>query len=426
MKNFWLVLQREYITRVRKKSFLIITILAPILMIAFYTFPAYLAIKTEKEKTFRIGYITQTADLKIISTKKLQFINLNGTIGRRVSTNQLKKIIANKDSSLAGIDGILFITSPDSTFRLYILSDKAVGMQEAIKNYLQQLLQNYRLKKLNVSAQELAKIFAPVSLKSYKITEQGTQKANTGLKLALAAVGAFLAYIFVFIYGGMAMRSVMEEKVNRVVELIVSSVKPVELMFGKIIGIMLVALTQFIIWLVLGLILFKATTLIISSQNMAAFNEISSILESLKNLNLGLWFFIFLFYFLTGYIFYGAMFAAIGSAVDVETDAQQFVWPLTIPMLVALMTIQVLAVNPGGAYAVWMSIIPFTSPIVMILRVSFGVPEVVPYWQLILSMVVMLVSVWIAVWMSAKIFRMGILFYGKRPTYRDLIKWIKS
>ncbi len=403
------------------------TILAPILLIGFYLVPAYFSVKAEKQKTYKILYINYVKDLQITSDQKVKFFELHSTLGTNYNFDKIKQLAIKGDTSITKFDGLLVIKSTNQ-INFYQLSDKAVTVVDAIENKLQNIIQAYRLKKLGITPQQLAKIFQPVEIQSYKLTKQGEQKNLSWLKAALGMVGALLAYMFVFMYGGYALRSVMEEKVNRVVELIVSSVKPFELMFGKLTAIFLVALTQFTIWIVSAVILFKLSMMFFSSAppNSKAIEQISIVLDNIKNLNLSLWLLIFMFYFLTGYLLYGALFAAIGSAVDVETDAQQFVWPLTLPMLVAIFSIEPLILNPDGAYAFWLSIIPFTSPIVMMLRVGYGIPQVVPLWQLILSMVLMILTVWLSIWIAGKIFRFGILFYGKKPTYRDLIKWIKA
>ena len=426
MKKFWLVLQREYITRIRKKSFIIITFLGPILMIGFYLLPAYFSVKAEKHKTYKVIYINNIHDLQLTSDKKVKFFDLYSTLGNSYTFDKIKQLAIKGDTTITKFDGLLVINSLD-TINFYVLSDKSVSVSDVVKSKLQNIIQAYRLKKLGINPQQLAQVFQAINFQNFKLTAKGEQKNLSWLKAALGMAGALLAYMFVFMYGGMALRSVMEEKVNRVIELIVSSVKPFQLMFGKLTAILLVALTQFVIWLVSVLILFKLSVIFVSSAAPPkAIEQINIVLANLKNLNLWLWVIIFLFYFFTGYLLYGALFAAIGSAVDVETDAQQFVWPLTLPMLIAVFSLEPLMLNPDGAYAFWLSIIPFTSPVVMMLRISYGIPQVVPIWQLILSMVLMLITVWLSIWAAGKIFRFGILFYGKRPTYRDFIKWIKA
>ncbi len=416
MNKVWLVFKREYLFRVKKKSFIIITLLMPLLFASFVVLPA-LVMQKSMEKHYKVALIDLSNKLDLQDTKDVDFV--------RVNAQSIEALLPRlkKDT----FDAVLFVNKDfeKQGAVIYLLSDKDIKVSELLSKAYQSAVENYRLTMMNIKPEDLAQIKAPAPVTTLKWSEKGATQSTAGVRLGLAATGAILLYMFMFIYGGMAMRSVMEEKVNRVVELIISSVRPLQLMFGKLLAIMLVAITQFVIWLVLIWVSLKVANNLIGTQS-ATVTQIQQVLSVLGSVNLGLWIFTFIFFFLTGYLLYGSWFAAIGSAVDVETDAQQFVTPLTLPIIFAIIFMQAIIFNPDGQLAFWLSIIPFTSPIIMPLRISFGIGEAVMWWEYILSLVLMLVTVWASLWASGKVFRMGILFYGKRPTYRDLWKWIKQ
>jgi ABC-2 type transport system permease protein len=286
-----------------------------------------------------------------------------------------------------------------------------------------------------------------VSVQTKKIDETGLeQETSTGIAMALAYISAFIMYMLVFIFGAQVMRGVIEEKTSRVVEVIISSVKPVQLMMGKIIGIALVGLTQFMIWIFLtmaAVTVLKTTVLDgdktditqISQSYMAAdqqttekiasetseLAEFSKIFDNAMNQPWGLIIICFVFYFVTGYLLYASVFAAIGSAVDNETETQQFMLPVTIPIILGLMVAMGTMQNPESSLSFWCSMIPLTSPIVMMARIPFGVP----YWQIAASMAIMLVTFVAFVWMAAKVYRTGILMYGKKTSWKEMWKWLR-
>ncbi len=413
--KWWLILKREYLFRVKKKSFILITLIMPILLASFVVLPVYLMNNANK-KTYKVAVFDASNSLTFSDTKEIKF--------EQVGTNNMEQL--KTQSEKKDYDAVLQVPKDldHGEAVLYLLSDKDVKITDLVRSAYQQAIEQYRFKKYNVKPQLLAQIKAPAKLSVLKWTEKGATKSSVGVRIILATFGAVLLYFFMFLYGGLAMRSVMEEKVNRVVELIVSSVRPIELMFGKILAILFVALTQFVLWGVLTFLIIKS--LGISEQNSSFMVQVNQALQMLKHVNIGLWIFSFLFFFLTGYLLYGSWFAAIGSAVDVETDAQQFVFPLTLPIIFAIIFMQPIIFNPDGQLAFWLSIIPFTSPIIMPVRISFGIGEAVMWWEYILSLILMILTVWGSLWATAKIFRMGILFYGKRPSYKDLWKWIKQ
>jgi ABC-2 type transport system permease protein len=277
------------------------------------------------------------------------------------------------------------------------------------------------------------------------ITAEGDEKKSfTEVSMVIGIFAGILIYFFIFLFGAQVMRGVIEEKTSRIVEIIVSSVKPFQLMMGKIIGIALVGLTQFLIWVVFTLSIVGIFTASFSDklptdqsakfsnenalfampQNQAAeipADKIGEVFEAIFSVNYGVMIFSFLIFFLGGYLLYAALFAAIGSAVDNETDTQQFMLPITIPMIFAIIMAQFVTNNPESSLAFWLSIIPFTSPIIMMVRLPFGVP----YWELALSISLLIMGFLATTWMAGKIYRTGILMYGSKVTYKTLWKWIK-
>jgi len=436
-------------TRARKKSFIIMTILAPVLMAALIILPTFLMMNQEQDYK-KIAVIEDNSDLfrgVIKNTSTLEFEYLDNV-----------KIDAIKGSfEEAGYYGVLYIspeliTTPNAV-QLISKKQPPIGLLEHIENSLENEIERQKLMTYNIENldQILKNVETRVNIQTKKIGESGEIKeTSTGIAMALAYIGGFLMYMLVFIFGAQVMRGVIEEKTSRVVEVIVSSVKPVELMMGKIIGIALVGLTQFLIWVFLTIAItgiVKSTVLksgdlagvtqsvthsVLSpeqQEQMAAevpeinpeLVEFSKLFESAMNQPWGLIILSFIFYFVTGYLLYASIFAAIGSAVDNETETQQFMLPVTIPIILALMVAMGTMQNPESSLSFWFSLIPLTSPIVMMARLPFGVP----YWQLAVSMFLMVVTFIAFVWMAAKVYRTGILMYGKKTSWQEIWKWLK-
>ncbi len=449
MSKISVIIQREYLTRVRKKSFIVMTILAPLLMIGIIVVPTVL-MTTEGQDYKKIAVVEKDSDLfrsALPSTEDAEFVYLGN-----VDINDLKS-----NFSDAGYYGVLYITPlgfnvPDIV-QLISRKQPPLGLIEHISSSLEKEIERQKLLSYNIENldQILKSIRTNVSVQTIKIDESGTVKeTSTGIAMAMAYLGGFLMYMLVFIFGSQVMRGVIEEKTSRVVEVLVSSVKPVELMIGKITGIALVGLTQFLIWiailigslLVVGKVLQpkevvaavqEAPQSILAASQIAdspvtqsvadqtpELKELLAILKTLKNQKWGLILFSFIFFFLTGYLLYASIFAAIGSAVDNETETQQFMLPVTIPIILALMIAMGTMQNPESNLAFWFSLIPLTSPIVMMVRIPFEVP----LWELALSMGLMIITLVFFVWMAAKIYRTGILMYGKKTSYKELYKWL--
>ena len=449
MNKINIIIKREYMTRVRKKSFIIMTILAPILMAALIIVPTLVMVNQDQDFK-KIAVVEDNTDLfkgAIKNTENMEFVYLDN-----VKVDDLKNSFEQ-----AGYYGVLYIspeliTTPNA-IELISKKQPPIALLQHIENSLEKEIEKQKLMTYNIeNLDEIMKnVDTNVSVQTKKIGDSGeVRDTSTGIAMALAYIGGFLMYMLVFMFGSQVMRGVIEEKTSRVVEVIVSSVKPVQLMMGKIIGIALVGLTQFMIWIALTLAItgvLKATILKKSdmtevTQNMTKslmtqeqqeaaasqpaqvnpdFTEFSKLFDSAMNQPWGLFIISFIFYFVTGYLLYASIFAAIGSAVDNETETQQFMLPVTIPIILALMVAMGTMQNPESSLSFWCSMIPLTSPIVMMARIPFGVPA----WQLVVSMTLMVVTFIAFVWMAAKIYRTGILMYGKKTSWKEMWKWLR-
>jgi ABC-2 type transport system permease protein len=452
MNKISVIIKREYVTRVRKKSFIIMTILAPVLMAAIIILPTALMMNQDGDFK-KIAVIEEKSDLfkdVIKNTKDAEFVYLENT-----------KIEDLKSSfEAAGYYGVLYI-SPElvntpNAIELISKKQPPIGLLQHIENSLEKEIERQKLLAFKIeNLDEIMKsINTNVTVQTINIDSSGVaKKTSTGIAMALAYILGFLMYMLVFIFGAQVMRGVIEEKTSRVVEVIISSVKPVQLMMGKIVGIALVGLTQFLIWIVLTVGIagvLKSTMLsdinmseisqsvpqnmMTSGDNQAAASEavaqasvspelleFSKMFDSAMNQPWLLIIVSFIFYFITGYLLYASVFAAIGSAVDNETETQQFMLPVTIPIILALMVAMGTMQNPESSISFWFSMIPLTSPIVMMARIPFGVP----YWQIGVSMLLMLVTFAAFVWMAAKVYRTGILMYGKKTSWKEMWKWLR-
>ncbi len=448
MKKTIIVLKREFLSRVKKKSFIIMTLLAPLLMAAFIVGYAYVLTSKDKEEK-KIGIIDDSMVI-FESLKNSKYITFELITDK--SLDDFKQ-----DFEKLGYYSILHIPSNIIVAnRLQLYSDKQPS--ESVKMYIKGLVKTYledkRLVEEGISKDVLNSLKVKLSIDTFKWTDSGEEvKSNTGITMGIGYFAGFLIYMFVFIYGAMVMRGVIEEKTSRIVEIIISSVKPFQLMLGKIVGVALVGLTQFVVWVILigvfvtiGMTLFgpesSADTIasqqemvqdIMSQENMPVDistqlpnNDMSGdiqavIFSSLESINFIVIILSFLFYFIGGYLLYASLFAAVGSAVDSETDTQQFMMPITVPLILGLVVMINAIQNPDGALAFWFSIIPFTSPIVMMARIPFGVP----YLELLLSMALLVLTFFGTTWLAAKIYRTGILMYGKKVSYGEIWKWIR-
>lgn len=432
MNKVLLIIQREYLTRVKKKSFLLMTFLVPALIIGMYALIAYLSVNGADKATEVQVYDESgifTSEFK--NTETVSF-----SVGKTSFAEAKKEAATNEEGFILHIPKDI-----EQLSKVELYSKKKVGLStlSTINNQLEEILRNKQLKDAGIDAKTLATIKPDISIDSKELTAEGEKDSSAGAAYAIGFAAAILIYMSLFIYGSQVMRGVIEEKTSRIVEVIISSVKPFQLMLGKIIGIGLVGITQFTLWIVLSTtlvgtaskILLKdkvssvKTELVEGKQNKAiaeaSTNPALTVINAVKTLNLTYIFSCFLVYFLGGYLIYSALFAAVGSAVDNETETQQFMLPITLPLLFTyIMSFTFILNNPDSSLSFWLSIIPFTSPIAMMVRLPFGVPD----WQLALSIVLLIGGFILTTWIAAKIYRVGILMYGKKASYKELAKWL--
>ena len=442
LSNIGLIIGREYSTRVKKKSFILLTILTPVLMAALMFIPVLIALYSGEDKQV-ISFVDNTGLLEdcFESSGKTEYRFLPVETTRE----SIKKTFDTYDSST-----LIYVSALDSAGNAEVTaySREPLGMETkmAIEGKISGALRDRKLQQLDIQNFDeiMNKVRSDVKIDAYTLTDEGEEKKDSvEIYMIIAYVLSFLIYMFVAVFGSMVMRGVIEEKTNRIVEVIVSSVSSFELMMGKLIGVALVALTQFAIWIILiGAVMFGLQGVISSKMadkvadvttamsettvgvhpDMGNLGQISSIMDQLSQINFGQILLCFLIYFVLGYLLYAAMFAAVGSAVDNEADTNQLSLPITIPLMIGLFIMLHTFQHPSSQLSIWASMIPFTSPMVMLARIPFGV---VPAWQLILS-IFLLVATFIAIaWASAKIYRVGILTYGKKASFKDLIKWLK-
>lgn len=432
MNNIWIVTSREYLSRVKKKSFILMTLLAPLLIAAFYGAIIWMSINDNvgsSTKNIVVVDNTQLFANKIENPSNINFIFKNS-----FSITELIKADT--------IDGFLelgknFELQKTLDMKYQSLKSLSVSDNDKIKDAFRAKIREEKLQTMGITQAAIDSLRADVNISEFKVDKDGNSKSsNLGINTALGMGLAVMIYFFIFLYGVQVMRGVIEEKTNRIVELIVSTVKPFQLMMGKVIGIAAVGLTQLGIWVILTSILMSVISLVFglnmadapqvsemasnpAMKNMD--NNVAQALTAFYNLPLLKIFGTFIFYFIGGYLLYGALFAAIGSAVDSETDTQQFMMPITLPLVFSfVISFSVVVNDPNGVLATWLSIIPFSSPIVMMVRTPFE-PEL---WQVITSMLVLLATIIGIIWLAGKIYRTGILMYGKKPTYKELAKWL--
>ncbi len=438
MSKIGLIIKREYTTRVMKPSFLILTFLTPVLMAALITVPILLAqIKDSSQKTVVVVDQTGLYSDVLVDSESFVFEYVGDPI-EDVRENRDAKSYA----AILLISDDLNVNSRGAT----LYSQDQVGIE--LKSYVTSMLKVY------VEEQRLASLDIPnfrelveqskvsLDVRTVMWGKDGEEKfGSTELALIIGMISAFLIYIFIVVYGAQVMSGVVQEKTNRIVEVIVSSVKPFQLMMGKIIGIAMVGLTQFALWIILSLVFvigitkvmnvdldvesYQQTQMVGVTTNAIPLDEdggiLTDILLGLKNFDFVQTGILFVIYFLGGYLLYASLFAAVGSAVDNETDTQQFSLPLTLPIVFAIYAAIYSAENPDGSLAFWCSMIPFTSPIVMMVRLPFGVA----FWEIALSLGILVLSFIGSTWIAGKIYRTGILMYGKKVTWKEMIKWIR-
>ena len=441
MKKILLILKREYISRVKKRSFIIMTLLGPLLMASVLIVPTYIAQKSDECKT--IAVIDETLEFVyyLPNTENIHFVFLKDDLA--TAKTQLPKT---KYYAILHIPGISFF-SP-SAIRLYSSHQPSMSIKLYIEGAIKKLMEEKKLEASGIDKTLLASTKTNINITTIKLADNGEEKeSSTTIATGLGMFSGILIYMFIFMFGAQVMRGVIEEKTSRIVEVIVSSVKPFQLMMGKIIGVAAVGLTQFLLWILLTFIIMtgvqsafpdvfkqKQTTQSFENKRISSIKElqvkentniqedteINSVVKSINSINFGVMIGAFLFFFLFGYLLYAALFAAVGSAVDSEADTQQFMLPLTVPLIFAIVMSQFVINNPDGPVAFWLSIIPLTSPIIMMIRIPFGVP----WTEIVLSISMLILGFLGATWFAARIYRTGILMYGKKVSYREIWKWL--
>lgn len=441
MDKILLIIKREYLSRVKKKSFIIMTLLGPILMAGIMVVPIWFAM--QKPDLQKIEVIDQSHLFEGLIPQK-DFVHFDYP---PITLEQAQEGFYDTN-----YDAILWI-SPNilegkGAVTIFYKKQLSIAVEQHISTTLSKMMYDVMLakNKVDLDAIKSAEVASSFKVITKELDAKGKSKeTHAGVQIAIGLGAGILIYIFIFLYGVQVMRGVMEEKTNRIVEVILSSVKPFQLMMGKIVGVALVGLTQFILWLILTTTLYSISAATIlkdidlkqiqqkeevvkigadinvakMKQNPKA-DDITRIWNEMKNIDFVEIMFCFLFYFLAGYLLYSALFAAMGAAVDNEADTQQFMLPVTIPIIFSLVMAQTIIQDPSGPAAFWLSVIPFTSPVIMMVRLPFGVPG----WELALSMVLMIVGFLFTTWIAGRIYRTGILLYGKKVTWKELWKWL--
>ena len=485
MNKILLIIRREYLSRVKKKSFIIMTFLTPLLFAGIYGLIGYFTYKGINDSHDKIVVVNENKTLTahLVSNKNVEY-------------DYIDKPLEEMKKSLKGSDYDYLLYLPDFPLQapqnIQLFGEKQAGLSlnGHIADDLEELIRNQKLKESGISQQDLDQLKTTVNISVKKIAETGQEEdSSAGASTLIAFVAGVMMFMFIMLYGVQVMRGVIEEKTSRIIEVIISSVKPFQLMMGKIVGIAMVGLTQFVLWIVLtlsistlaiGLFLNKEsiTEKVISvqqaqqasrlngtavagtasranggtgadgkavtgeqsaagdypgaegtmvdtlspAQQAMAQGPVGDIQKSLAGMPIAKIVAVFIFFFLAGYLFYSALYAAIGSAVDNETETQQFMMPVMLPLLLGYaLSLSVVTNDPYGPIAFWLSMIPFTSPIAMVVRMPYGVPG----WELALSMGILILGFIATVWIAGGIYRVGILMYGKKATFKEMIKWFR-
>ena len=435
MNKIGLIIKREYLTRVRKRSFLILTFLGPILMAAIYIIPIMLALNSSTDH-LRVAVVDESHwfEDRFSSNKEHTFVTMPG-----------QPIDSVKEMVKTGVFDMALYVPPTqlnipSNATVYSIRQVPMEVETYISNVMEKEIEEQKLMAKGVDPEIVSAVKTDVNLQIMRMDENGNEKETfTKVQFTLGIILSMLVYMFIMFFGGQVMQGVSEEKTNRIIEVIISSVKPFQLMMGKIIGVSLVALTQFVMWILLTIVLYVGFSAFIgishpdmlssgtvmaqeiTSTDIMSNESVQSILQIVHSIDFGTIIACFLIFFILGYLLYATLYAAIGSLVDNNTDSQQFTLPVTVPLMVAFISSFYIVNNPDSSLAVWLSMIPFTSPISMMVRIPFGVP----IWQIVVSVLLLAGTFVLMTWLAAKIYRTGILMYGKKLTYKEIFKWLK-
>jgi ABC-2 type transport system permease protein len=425
------IIRHEYMIRIKSKGFIIGTVLAPVGLLLLIAIPIVVALLSADQTSKMLAVVdySSSVGVELVKTDSTKYFLTQD------SESELKEQI------LSGtLDGFLVISKDileSGNADIYTSGGGGIGYMTLLQQNLNNIVRRSRLVDAGADPSTIELIEKRVSINSQKVTKEGVQTDYTAIYAGLGYALGFAIYMLMFIYGQLVMRGVIEEKANRIIEILASSARPIEIMMGKVLGIGLVGLTQVIAWIVLAALMLGAATPILSfitpdpammTAQMEMMPQDSNpaieILQNIADVSISPWIAIgFVFYFLAGYFIYSALFAAVGSAVDQEQDAAQLMIPITIPIIIPILFIFNIMSNPDGTLAVVLSLIPFFTPILMIVRVA---ATSVPIWQIATSVVLMFATFYGCLWVAAKIYRVGILMYGKKPNFKDLYKWIRT
>jgi len=446
MNKIKLITWREYITRVRKKSFIVMTLVGPLLIAFFYGILIYLMVNED--------IVSEEKTVLVVDESGIFENSLESESLLKIDYVQKRSQLQTDSALLHDYDGWLSIPSQldvNDPKGIVYRSGKNISLQtkEGLSRKMEKVLSAYKMEQYGVSKSLIDSVRSQVSITAYTVDSDGNEKSTstelyTGIGMALALA----IYMFIFLYGVQVMRGVIEEKTNRIVEIIVSSVKPFQLMMGKVLGLAMVGLTQILIWVILSGLLITGISLFMggdmgsiqelseSAKNIQtgqlpagaeemSMSKIDEIKLALMGLNFPFIILSFLFYFLAGYLMYSSLFAAIGAAVDAETDTQQFMLPITMPLIFAfVLSTTIVFRDPNGSMSFWLSIFPLTSPVVMMVRLPF-LTLADQWWEVLLSAAALVAGFCFTIWLAGKIYRVGILMYGKKVTYKELFKWLR-
>ena len=433
MNHLPLIIKREYLTKVRNKSFIVMTILSPIIMIALISLVAYLsALNNDKVRT--IAVLDQSGLVKDVF-KNTEHTSYN--LLSNMSLTDAKRLVKETNASgLLYVEELKNVDAVSTHIKFYSEESPSLSLISDLETQVEHKLTDIKLQQngVNVGMINASKVQVTIAQESF--TGEKSSKMDSIMKLFFGGAAGYLLFMFIIIYGNMIMRSVIEEKTSRIIEVIISSVKPIQLMLGKIIGTSLAGITQFIIWIFIGGLLITILSVVFGVEtqtpqqelvNQAMANpelgmQVQDVVTAFYNLPLTNLVIAFILFFVSGYLLYSSFYAAIGAAVDNETDTQQFMLPIIMPLMLAVyIGFFTVIEDPHGTVSLVFSFLPLTSPVVMLMRIPFGVP----LWQQLLSLAILIGTFMFTVWFAAKIYRVGILMYGKKPSYKELTKWIK-
>ncbi|KAB1067219.1 ABC transporter permease [Tamlana haliotis] len=434
MNHLPLIIKREYLTKVRNKSFIIMTFLSPIIFMALIAFVAYLT-QLNNDKV-RVISVLDESELVYDVFKKTEQTTYNILHGLSLEEAQAL-VLETEGTGLLHIHELKDHTIDSQHITFYSEESPSISLISDIENKVEKRLTRLNLQANGVDVEMINNSKVNINIEQESFDGEKTSKMDRLIKLIFGGAAGYLLFMFIIIYGNMIMRSVIEEKTNRIIEVIISSVKPMQLMLGKIIGTSLAGITQVVIWLIFGSVLMTVATIVLgvdmaatpqqqamqqAMENPEVNMQVQNIANAFYHLPLTNLVIAFILFFIGGYLFYSSLYAAIGAAVDNETDTQQFMMPIIMPLILAVyIGFFTVIEDPHGTVSTVFSFIPLTSPVVMLMRIPFGVP----IWQQVLSLLILVATFIGTVWFASKIYRVGILMYGKKPSYRELMKWIK-